>query len=276
MMEMDDNKLKRFLQDELDKEADQLMEKVNRDPDVKDAVAPDSIFEKLQKQIQEHEQSKVEASAELTPEDQELIRLGKIYRKRRSRRKYHVLIAAAICMLAFGMTSLGDEKKIVQQVKNMIARREQTRTGSSDEKTIDVKTIDELDFYEEVKEKLGFDLVHMEYMPEGMKLVETIIEEEMQVARYRYVDEKNRSITCRVYTNHRENSIGTDMVDSIVQEYDKDVDGTIVSIKECDEIESGREKWMASFIYEDHQYQFIIRGMEQSEVEKIVENLKLF
>jgi hypothetical protein len=47
MMEMDDNKLKRFLQSELDKEADIMMEQINKDPNMADVVAPDEMFDKL-------------------------------------------------------------------------------------------------------------------------------------------------------------------------------------------------------------------------------------
>ncbi len=270
-MEMDDNKLKRFLQDELDKEADEMMEMVNQDPDVRDAVAPDHIFEKLQKQIQESEAADV-----LTSEERELIRLGKIYKKKRSRRKYYVLVAAVVALLAFGMTSLGDGKKIIQEVKDMIAGKEQTLTGESDGDTIEVKSVDIVEFYDEVKEKFGFDPVHMDYMPEGMFLEEALVEEEMQAARIRYTDGKDRSISCRIFTGHRENSVGLDIEDGVIKEYKKEVGEISINIKEYNAEESEIENWLVSFVYANNQYVITIRDLGQGEVEKIVENLKIF
>jgi len=54
-MEMEDKKLKRFLQEELNREADLIMEEVDSDPSLKDVVAPDEIYDNLMQQIHEYE-----------------------------------------------------------------------------------------------------------------------------------------------------------------------------------------------------------------------------
>ena len=54
-MEMEDKKLKRFLQDEMNREADLIMKEVDSDPSLKDVVAPEEIYDNLMQQIHDYE-----------------------------------------------------------------------------------------------------------------------------------------------------------------------------------------------------------------------------
>ena len=48
-----DKKMTRWIQEEMDREADLIMEEVNSDPSMKDVVAPEVIRERLFEQIRD-------------------------------------------------------------------------------------------------------------------------------------------------------------------------------------------------------------------------------
>ena len=72
-MRMDDEKLKRILQEAAEWEADQIMEEVNSDPEMHDVEAPEIIHQRLFQQIHEHEASKQDSESVLTEEEKKYI-----------------------------------------------------------------------------------------------------------------------------------------------------------------------------------------------------------
>ena len=114
-----DEEMKRFLQEELKKEADQIMREVEADPEVADLTAPSEIDQKLYKE--EH----YAPEETLSGEQQELIRLGKIYKRKQKRRKYVVLAAAVVSAFAVGITSFGGPERILHKFNWNIGDREQ-------------------------------------------------------------------------------------------------------------------------------------------------------
>ena len=111
---MSDEELKQILQEGMKKEADVIMEKVNADPALKDVKCPDSVREKLFEQIRLYEEQK--AYEQLSDEDKELLRLGKVYKKKRKFSRYAVLAAAVIAVLAFGTVSLGEKDTLFNSI----------------------------------------------------------------------------------------------------------------------------------------------------------------
>lgn len=272
-MEMEDKKLKRFLQNEMNREADLIMKEVDSDPSLKDVVAPDDIYDNLMQQIHDYEAEQASKNSQASEEEQELIRLGRIYKKKRSRRKYYVLLLAGVCVLAYGITSIGGGKKVFTEVKNMISGKEQIHIDDTGEKTEDVQQIDEVEAYEEIEESLGFYPVRIYYLPEGMDFVEAVVEKESQSARMYYENEKDGKITSYILTNHRTSSLGVDVEDKLVNEYEKKVDGTDITVTEYLVEENNTTRWTVDFVYTDVQYQLLITGIDSIEVEKIIENL---
>ena len=51
---MDDETLKRILQEGMDYEADLIMNEVNSDPNIQDVEAPEAIYENMWKEIQSY------------------------------------------------------------------------------------------------------------------------------------------------------------------------------------------------------------------------------
>ena len=125
---MTDEELKVLFQEAMEYEAERIMEIVNADPALKDVQAPPEIRQKLFAQIAEYEEQK--RLENLSEEDREWIRLGKIYRKRRKWNKVAVLIAAVVAILALGTVSMGEYKNILSYFKMMFAVGEQTFSDS--------------------------------------------------------------------------------------------------------------------------------------------------
>lgn len=272
-MKIDDAELKRLLQEGMDYEADCIMEEVESDPNIQDVVAPEEIYDNLLKQIREREDELEKEKEALSREQQELIRLGKIYKKKRGRRKYIVLIAAVVCALGVGTISFGDKSKVFMEMKRLLTDKEQTVINTGDEDTSFAKDIaSEEDAYEQIYNKFGFYPVRMLYLPEQMEFTEVVVEEESQNVRIFYQTD-TQSISVSVLTNYRTGSVGIDMDDKQIQQYEKTQEGIVIKFQEYLIEESGASRWMLNFSYEDAQYSIVITGLEQKEVEKIVENL---
>lgn len=273
-MEMDDNQLKRLLQEGVEYEADCILQRVDSDPNMKDVIAPEEIHDKLIKQIREHEEALETKRERLSQEEQELIRLGKIYKRKRGRRKYVVLIAAVVCALAAGTISFGDGKKVFTEIKSVLGKMSHTRISDGNDEKFDGDTkASEEDAYEEINEKFGFYPIKLLYLPEGIKFVDVNIAEELQVAQLHYEGFEQKNIIYRVMTDYRTSSVSMDIEDIFIGEYEKNLVGATVSVKEYEIEESKLPRWMACFVYKDTQYTIILTGIEREEVEKILENL---
>ena len=274
-MEMEDKKLKRFLQDEMNREADLIMKEVDSDPSLSDVVAPDEIYDDLMQQIHEYEAEQANKNSQASEEEQELIRLGKLYKKKRSRRKYYVLLLAGVCVLAYGITSIGGGKKVFTEMKRMLGDKDShVRVDSGEEKQFDSeKATREHDAYDEIEEKLGFYPVRLCYVPEGMSFVEASVEEEIQNARLYYSDNKDRILQFGIFTKNRTGSTGTDREDVLLREYDQNVNGIILNIKEYEVQDNSIIRWSVAFEYNDIQYTMLLMGINEEEMNKIIENL---
>ena len=273
-MKIDDAELKRLLQEGMDYEADCIMEQVESDPNMRDVVAPEEIFDDLLKQIREHEDEIEKDKEALSQEQQELIRLGKIYKKKRGRRKYIVLIAAVVCTLGVGTISLGDKNKVFTELQRMLGDRKQTVVNTDDGETAfvdDVSTEDEA--YRKIEEEFGFTPVKMYYLPEGMDFQEIDIEESLLVAQLFFEKTRGISMTYRVVTDYRTSSTSSDIEDGFVQQYEKLVEGKNITINEYVIEENNLSRWLVKFIHNNAQYTIVITGVEQYVVEKIAENL---
>ena len=126
---------------ELIKETELFMEEVYKDPIAANAEVPPDLRERVFKEIRARQAEKAERAREmLCNEDKELLRLGKLYKKQRKVRKYLVLAAVLVFVVAFGITSIGDAEKIFGNMSWMIGDREQVNVNSEDivEKAVEI------------------------------------------------------------------------------------------------------------------------------------------
>ena len=269
---MSDKKWKQFLQKEMDKELEEIdgiLEEMNQDPKMRDLVAPEEIHDKLFAQIRESQEEK----DRLSDDEKELIRLGMVYKKRRKWNKYIVLIAAVVCALAVGVTSMGGPDRVMEKFGWKIADREQTNIDTDDERLKEPDVVSEAEAYAQIEDEFGFLPVKLYYLPEGMTFKELFLSEITSDADLCYVGENQETITYSLFTNYRTGSIGRDVEDELIDEYQKVVSDTTISIKKYLIEENQTNRYIAQFEYQKVYYVLRINNIEDTEVDKVIENL---
>ena len=267
-------KFRKFILEQSNKEADEIMELVNQDPEMADVHAPDEMGEVLFARIAEYENEKMKQKEKLSEEEKELIELGKVYKKRRKVRKYVAAALVAILALSFGsITALGGPEKVLEVVEKWIAGGQETRINSKDERVAEVKSFSEEEAYERIQEEFGFDPVVMYYLPDGMEFVECGIFKEAQLINMIYKESENKFIICMMRPDYKVGSTGIDTEDTLLEDYTRVTSGISMSIKKY-QIEDSREKrCYIEFEHENVYYLIRIMNVKESEVEKILDNI---
>lgn len=266
------NEWKEIIEAEMEREAERIMEEVNSDPSLKDVKAPADLRDALFQQIQEYEKQKI--YDQLTDEDRELIQLGKCYKKQRKLGRYLVVAMAVVFVLAMGSVSMGETEKISAVISKIFVGREQavSDSGNTDSNIYD----EEGEIREKITEIYGFVPVGLIYLPEDTEFYEGVLGNEMQGANLIYEMKNGSSMIYIIRPDYRESSIGTDIEDEKVQEYQMTVNDVEVTVAEYIIEESGAQKWAARFIYEDVLYLLRVMDIDQKEMEKIVNNLHFY
>lgn len=269
---MTDEELKRLVQEGMEaelEEVERILDIINSDPVLKDIKCPDSVRVKLFEQIREHEEQK--RLENLTEEEKEWIRLGKIYRKRRKWNKVAVLVAAAIAVLALGTVSIGEDKNILSYLKQILSGGERTTSDSGSTEPVLYDSEEEL--YEEIEKEYGFIPVKLDYLPQGLRFKEAVFGSDIQSIYMYYGTKNSTDITYNIRPNYRESSFVTVIEDDKIQEYMMSVDGIEISLTEYNIEESNENRWSILWTYEEVQYTLNITDMKQTEVEKIINTL---
>lgn len=269
---MDDKKWKEFIQREMDKELDEIegvLEKINNDPVMKEWKMSDTVRDGILEKIQagEAEQSR------LSDDEKELIRLGMVYKKRRKWDKLLVLVAAVVCALAVGVTSIGGPKRVFEKFGWNIGDREQTNIDTDDDRIKEPDVVSEAEAYEKIEEEFGFYPVRLDYLSDGIEFDELIITEGAENIYLNYIGVNEESIVYFIYPNYRAGSIGRDVEDELIDEYEKVVSDNTITIKEYLIEDNQESRYKASFEYLNVHYYLEIHNVESQEVEKIIENL---
>ena len=269
---MSEKKWKEFIQREMDKELEEIegvLEKINNDPVMREWKAPDGLHDKVLEQIRESQAD----TERLSDDEKELIRLGMVYKKRRKWNKLLVLAAAVVCALAVGVTSIGGPKKVIEKVQGMIGGREQIHNDSEDDRTKEIKTISEVEAYQKIEDEFGFLPITLDYLPDGIVFENIDFTDNAQNVYMGYSGENQETIVYSIYPNYRTGSIGRDVEDEWVDEFEKVVSDVTISIKEYLIEENQSSRFKASFEYQNVYYFLEMNNIEKQEVEKIIENL---
>lgn len=260
--------------EDLVEEAKSIMEEVNSDQKVVDRPLPVNLRKNIDKRILALKVEEEKAEGErFSAEERELMRLGKLYKKKRKMRKYFVLAAAVVCALAFGVTSMGGPERLFEKVNWTLAGREQTNIHSDSDDILEADRVEEEEVYQQIEDEFGFYPVKPLYMPEGIEILEMNMGEEIQGINLTYEKDELVSIIYFIRPNYRNGSLGTDIEDQLEEKYETQVSGVNILIKKYSVDEQQNERWSIEFAYEGVQYFMRIIDMEEEEVEKIVKNL---
>lgn len=263
-----DREFEKMFQDHMDREAERIWEQVCSNPEVLETPVPDELRDKVFDHITEFRTSYTRRSAE----EQELIRLGKKYKKTKKWYKASLVLAATITVLSVSVTCLGGPEKIMQKVEGMLEGKEQINVDSDGESTEGIQVVSEVDAYEQIKEKFKFDPVQLAHMPKGLEFSEVEIDEIMQKIQLIYQDGA-KVLSYMMYPNYRMGSIGIDVEDNLLEEYEVSVKNTNVTVQKYSVEENGGERTQAIFVYQGVQYALFFIEFEDSEVTEVIENL---
>ena len=255
---------------ELIKETELFMEEVYKDPIAANAEVPPDLRERVFKEIRARQAEKAERAREmLCNEDKELLRLGKLYKKQRKVRKYLVLAAVLIFVVAFGITSIGDAEKIFGNMSWMIGDREQVNVNSED--IYQMEHVREESVYQQIEDEFGFLPVKLIYLPKNVGFLEAEINEEIQYI-YMLYGEEDVNISYQIRPQYRESSWGKDIEDELVEESEFIVNDVEISIKKY-RVTRNMERWLVEFEYENTSYSIMIMDMNRDEVVSIINGL---
>ena len=264
---MKDSKWKRLFQKEIQRDAKSILEEVNSDPSVRDVETPEIIHTRLQKELQ--------LGGRLTAEERELIRLGKHYKKRRSFTKYAAVAAAAVFILAFGITCTGAGEKMSVKVQWWIADRLQMNLDSDDGNIKGPEIASEDEAYEKIEEVFGVYPVKLDQLPKDMVFSKVVVDEELQNARLYYKKGDEKWICYTILFQYRHASAGLDTEDSVNHRDEMEVQGTKIYITQYD-IEDGQIRYRVEFEFQKVYYSIGTIGLTEQEIENFVKNLKFF
>ena len=255
-------------------EIESYMEEVDSQPDVAESPLPPELQAKIHQQIETRALAREKAEQErMSKEERELIRLGKIYRKRRKARKYVVLAAALVAVLALGITSIGGPEKVVEKINWMLAGREQTNVDSDDDGIVQLEGVEEEEAYQQIEDKFGFFPVRIAYLPDGVEFLTAKIGDEIQGVTITYGKNGNAKVIYFIRPNYRDGSLGKDVEEEVLSDYQMKVQEVQITIKERWVEKSNEVRWSAEFAYQNVQYYFVGMDVPKGEFEKIVKNL---
>ena len=251
-----------------------ILAELEEHPESVDWVPPEDIDEKVFAEIRKREDER--ARAQLSDEDKKLLQYGKMYKKQIKHRKYWVLAAVLVMVLAVGMTSMGGPEKIVQRMTRMLSGREQAMVDTGDDEIKIVSGWEEEKAYDEIEEKFGFYPVRMDYLPEGVVFEEMMIGDEIQGAQLLYEKEGKLSVEFFIRANYQVGSMGADVEDKKLDEYVVEVEDVPVCLKKYQVSETKEIRWSAEFVYNKAYYCITLhQSMEEDQMKAIINGLIL-
>lgn len=266
--------MKEFLKEELKRDAEEALQRVQNDPELKNMKAPAHIKERLFAEIDAREN--VGKARVLTEEEEKLIEIGRLYMRRRKRYKYLVVAAVLVLAMAFGVTALGGPKKLVEDIRRMMMGRTQVEIDVDSKNIEPISEVDEETGFQMVKDKWGVDPVRMQYYLEGVSFSLFDLNEVLKLAQFTYKKDAAVKIRYEITPNFGTVSNGIDMEESPNYNYTATVQEQQISIKGYDIDGKENVRWIVSFSYQNLQYFIWIEDETQSNVEKIVESLNFF
>ena len=296
--------MEELLRSELDREAQEILAEIEADESLKDLKLPEENEEALLQKIQELEEKK--AACEAMPEkDKEALRLGREMQalkengkdateadenkdsegtsktvpfKKRRRKLYLLVAIVAILTFAIGMTSIG-EVPLVTEIKNQIlgtSKMVKMNSAREGDESIQSGEDKEALAREEIKNEFGVEIVRFGYLPEGVIFSDFEIDRTLNQATlfYQYLDSV---LEYRISFLPTEQVAGYQVEDEIIDEQLLEVNGVSIELR-CYEVTDSKEVlYVAQFENSDIHYMLnAITNMDEGEIIKILENLKIF
>ncbi len=281
--QFDNEQFSQFLNEQLQREAEEIEKELEEHPELADLSPDDSVKDRLYAQIEEYETQK--ALSKLSEKDREALRLGRMLQKEREEdeirrtvrkrrmgwRRIAALAAVMVFVLGLGITSVGGPKRVMEVMQQMVGEREVTKINSDDDKVVSSEGLAEEDAYQEIKDKLGIDPVRIASNSADLEFVGAETDPVLQTANVLY-KKQDTVISYIINLSYADGSFGSDIEDQLVDTYSYKTDRFTVGVREYLISETNETEFSAEFDYQEVHYQ-LTGIMEKTELEEILKNL---
>lgn len=199
----------------------------------------------------------------------------KVKKGKRHWKVYGIVAIVAVLAMMWSMVSIGGTPFFGKLWTQTIGDRKMTQvdTEREDGDKNKVDDYDEESVYEEIKEKMGVDVVRLKRTSEDMLLVQSDIDEVLKRVCLIY-DNKENMIEYQMVFNYKEQSHGYDIEDKKIKEEKIKISGNNIDIFQY-ELPDGNKENVAQFTYEDVFYT-INTTMDEGKLKKLLKNLYFF
>lgn len=198
-------------------------------------------------------------------------------KKKVKKRKRHWKVYGIVAVLAmmWSMVSIGGTPFFSRGLNDIIGDREMVKvnTEREDGDKNKIGNYEEESVYEDIKDKMGVDVVRLRITSKEMSLVQSDIDEMLKRVSLIY-DNKKNIIEYQIVFNYKEQSHGYDVEDKKIKEEQIKVAGNNIDIFQY-ELPDGNKENIAQFIYEDVFYT-INATMDEDEFKELLKNLYFF
>ena len=202
---------------------------------------------------------------------------GKKKGKKRKRhwKVYGIVAIVAVLAMMWSMVSIGGTPFFGRVLNDIIGDREMVKvnTEREDGDKNKVDDYDEFQVYEEIKKKMGVDVVRFLQKSDDMILVQSDIDEILKRVCLIYNNGEN-IIEYQMIFNYKEQSHGYDIEDKKIKEEQFEVDGNNIVIIQYELPDGGKES-VAQFTYKDVFYT-INTTMDAKSFKELLKTLYFF
>lgn len=199
----------------------------------------------------------------------------KVKKRKRHWKVYGIVAIVAVLAMMWSMVSIGGTPFFGRVLNDIIGDREMVKvnTEREDGDKNKVDDYDEFQVYEEIKKKMGVDVVRFLQKSDDMILVQSDIDEILKRVCLIYNNGEN-IIEYQMVFNYKEQSHGYDIEDKKIKEEQFEVDGNNIVIIQYELPDGGKES-VAQFTYKDVFYT-INTTMDAKSFKELLKTLYFF
>ena len=199
----------------------------------------------------------------------------KVKKRKRHWKVYGIVAIVAVLAMMWSMVSIGGTPFFGNLWTQTIGDRKMTQvdTEREDGDKNKVGDYEEEGIYEDIKDKMGVDVVRLRITSKEMSLIQSDIDEVLKRVSLIY-DNKKNIIEYQIVFNYKEQSHGYDVEDKKIKEEQIKVAGNNIDIFQY-ELPDGNKENIAQFTYEDVFYT-INATMDEDEFKELLKNLYFF
>ena len=196
----------------------------------------------------------------------------KVKKRKRHWKVYGIVAIVTVLAMMWSMVSIGGTPFFGRVLNDIIGDREMVKvnTEREDGDKNKIGNYEEESVYEDIKDKMGVDVVRLRITSKEMSLVQSDIDEVLKRVSLIY-DNKKNIIEYQIVFNYKEQSHGYDVEDKKIKEEQIKVAGNNIDIFQY-ELPDGNKENIAQFIYEDVFYT-INATMDEDEFKELLKNL---